>query len=110
MAAPAVSRVLAASMPDGALILMEMCTKAGMKLIDVSPFVGDVEQPANLPSADDDACGYCALTTPAPLVLALLFALLLWAAQLPALRGCTRIARPLRNLRGLGSQGPPLLS
>lgn len=106
---PTVSRVLAASAPRGAPVLMEMCTVAGTKLIDVSSFLGvDDAEPAPATTAMADACGYCTLATPPPILLALLFLSLLWTPRAPATRVRTRVLKPLRNARGLGSQAPPI--
>jgi len=109
--APTVSRVVAATAARGAPILMEMCTMAGIKLVDVSPFVAAAEdEPAPPASPMAPACDYCVLATPLLVVLALLLASLAWTPAPPADRLYTLAQRPLRNLRGLGSQAPPVLS
>ena len=109
--APTVSRVVAATAARGAPILMEMCTMAGIKLVDVSPFVAAAEdEPAPPASPMAPACDYCVLATPLLVVLALLLASLEWTPAPPADRLYTLAQRPLRNLRGLGSQAPPVLS
>ncbi|TWG92825.1 Protein of unknown function (DUF2946) [Luteimonas sp. J16] len=109
--APTVSRAVAATTAKGAPILMEMCTVAGIKLVDVSPFIGAAdEQPAPPASPMAPACDYCVLATPLLVVLALLLAALAWRPAPPADRRYALAQRPLRNLRGLGSQAPPVLS
>ena len=109
--APTVSRVVAATAARGAPIRMEMCTMAGIKLVDVSPFVAAAEdEPAPPASPMAPACDYCVLATPLLVVLALLLASLAWTPAPPADRLYTLAQRPLRNLRGLGSQAPPVLS
>ncbi len=107
VAAPTVSRVLAATVAKTAPVLMEMCTVAGLKVIDVSPYVGGGEAAPPM-AAMGDACGYCVLATPPLLALVLLCLLALRPPQAP-LRGLYRARqRSVRNARGLGSQGPPL--
>ncbi len=108
--APTVSRALAATAAKGAPILMEMCTMAGIKLVDVSPFVAAADgEPAPPSSPMAPACDYCVLAAPLLVVLALLLGLLAWRPAPPANRSYTLAPRLLRNLRGLGSQAPPLL-
>ncbi|NLW96683.1 MAG: DUF2946 family protein, partial [Xanthomonadaceae bacterium] len=74
--APTVSRTLAATAAKGTPILMEMCTMAGIQLIDVSPFLGASDgdpAPSPPPAAPmAPACDYCVLATPLLVVLALL--------------------------------------
>lgn len=108
--APAVSRVVVATASKSVPVLMELCTASGIKMIDVTPFIGESEAvPPVVPPHMDEACAYCTLATPLPLVLLLLFALLLApATSLPA-RFSPFSPRPRRNLRGLGSQAPPVL-
>jgi hypothetical protein len=112
--APTVSRTLAATAAKGTPILMEMCTMAGIQLIDVSPFLGASDgdpAPSPPPAAPmAPACDYCVLATPLLVVLALLLAALAWRPAPPADRRYALAQRPLRNLRGLGSQAPPVLS
>ena len=108
--APTLSRVVAAGAAKGAPILMEMCTVAGIKLIDVSPFIGAADAEPERPSPPmAPACDYCVLATPLLVVLALLLALLAWTPAPLAGRSYRLAPRPLRNLRGLGSQAPPVL-
>lgn len=107
LAMPTASRVLAAVAPGTAPVLMEMCTAAGTKLVDVSPFLGD-ETPAPPMPAMTEACDYCVLVPPLTLALALLFLLLLHLPQSPLRRRYVFFPNPLRNLRGLGSQAPPI--
>ena len=107
--APTVSRAVAATAARGAPILMEMCTMTGIKLVDVSPFVGAEDEPAPPASPMAPACDYCVLATPLLVVLALLLALLAWKPAPLAGRTCRPATRSLRNLRGLGSQAPPCL-
>lgn len=106
---PTVSRILMATVPQAAPLLMEMCTTGGRQLVDVSAFSAGGESPAAPATMMDEACGYCVLATPLPLVL-LLFCLL--ALRPPAAPRERRYAAPrpcARNLRGLGSQAPPLV-
>lgn len=107
--APAVSRVLAAGDAARAPILMELCTSAGLKLIDVSSFIGADEPATPAHSAVDAACGYCLLATPLPLLLLLVLALVFGLAAGPLFRPYTAVMPRPRNPRGLGSQGPPLV-
>lgn len=108
LAAPTVGRVLSAAAMRGAPVLMEICTSGGLKLVDVSPFLGDTGEPAMPASAMDAHCGYCVLGTPLPVVLALLVGLLLWPTAAPAATHYARTWQSLRNTRGLGSQAPPM--
>ena len=87
---------------------VSLCTTAGLKVIDVAPFVGGEEPPAQPRTAMDDLCGYCVLATPLPVVLALLFALLLCLPQTPAFHFYSLLLKAPRNMRGLGSQAPPI--
>jgi hypothetical protein len=105
-AAPTVSRVLSAAM-RAAPVLMEICSSGGLKLVDVSPFLGETGEPAAPAAAMDAHCGYCVLGTPLPVVLALLAGLLPWPAAAPAGTRYARAWQSLRNTRGLGSQAPP---
>ena len=115
--APTISRSLA-TLPDanGAVLrALQMCTTVGLqtRLIapllgsDVAGFAGD-EHPAPHPHEPGDACGYCSLVTPLPLLLLLLCGLLALPPVAPLFRRRTHAQRTLRNLRGLGAQGPPL--
>jgi hypothetical protein len=101
-------------MPGEAVMrLVELCTASGMqtRLLPAMPSAlgerggGHPGQPDPHPG---DACGYCALAVPPPLVL--LSARLPWvtAAVAPVFRRYTPASRSLRNLRGLGAQAPPL--
>ncbi|WP_442683735.1 DUF2946 domain-containing protein [Stenotrophomonas sp. JC08] len=104
--APTVSRVLMTTVSKTSPILMEMCSTVGLKTIDVSALIGSEESVRPM-MVMDDACGYCVLATPLPLVLALLVALLLRPPQAPALHFFSLRLRTPRNMRGLGSQAPP---
>ncbi len=108
--APAAGRAVMATASKAVPVLMEICTASGMKMIDVAPFLGESE-PASpaVPLHLDEACAYCTLATPLPLLLLLLFALLL--RPVPSLLARLHLfsPHPLRNLRGLGSQAPPIL-
>lgn len=111
VAAPTTSRVLSATISRAAPVLMEMCTSAGFELVDVSPFLGGDGEPAEpeAPTAAMGAdCGYCVLSTPLPVVVAVLVASPPWSAGAPVVAGYARGWPVLRNLRGLGSQAPPL--
>ena len=108
VAAPTVSRVLSATGWRAAPVLMEICTTGGLKLVDVSPFLGKDGEPAVPATSMEPHCGYCVLATPLPVVLALLLALLLWGAAATAPPARALALKSLRNTRGLGSRGPPL--
>ena len=107
---PTASRFFATTADHAAPVLHEMCTAAGIKLFDASPApAGGHDDPAApMTHAMDDACGYCVLATSLLLLLVLLAA---WAlmpqATLPLLHRSARL-KPNRNVRGLGSQAPPL--
>lgn len=106
--APTVSRVLAATASKTGPVLMEMCTMAGLKLIDVSPFPGGTDDEPATPAAPmGPACDYCVLATPLPIVLLLLFALLPWAPRRLVFPAMSVAPRFRRNMRGLGGQAPP---
>ena len=115
--APTISRSLA-TLPDanGAVLrALQMCTTAGLQTRLIAPLLGrdaagfgGDEHPAPHPHEPGDACGYCSLVTPLPLLLLLLFGLLALPPVAPLFRRRTHAQRMLRNLRGLGAQGPPL--
>lgn len=107
VAAPTISRTLVATGAKVAPILMEMCTTAGNQLVDVSPFIAG-EEPARPMTAMDEACGYCVLATPLPLVLLLLCLLGLRPPRVSTFGLYTALLRSPRNTRGLGAQAPPL--
>lgn len=107
LAMPTASRVIATLVPAVAPVLMEMCTTGGREVVDVSPFIAD-EAPARPEMSMTEACGYCVLATPLPLVVLLVCLLALWPARAPVARTYRVFARPVRNLRGLGAQAPPL--
>lgn len=105
--APTISRTLDARSDGTGPVLMEMCTTAGLEVLDVSAFIGDVERPR--PSmAMDDACGYCTLASLLLPILLLLYAALSWPAALLRPWRPAPFSRRLRNLRGLGAQAPPV--
>lgn len=107
--APAVSRVVMASASKAVPVLMELCTASGTQLIDVAPFLGESEPaPPAMTSHLDEACAYCTLSTPLPLLLLLFFAWLLRPAAALLPRPYLFSPHALRNLRGLGSQAPPI--
>lgn len=108
VAAPTVSRTLAVVTHGAVPTLVEMCTAAGLKLVDVSPLKGDEQAPTPSKTTMDDACGYCALAAVLPLVLVLLSGLLACPAPISSLRSCFPFLRQPRNMRGLGSQAPPI--
>ncbi len=106
--APTVSRVLASAAGQAGAVLVEMCTAAGLKTIDVSGLLDTGNQAPASGDAMDDMCGYCALAPPLALVLLLLCVL---APPLPLrvpLSHRPPLHRPVRNRRGLGSQAPPI--
>lgn len=113
--APTVSRGLQASVAPGSAVmrLVELCTSAGMqtRLLPAIPAgqVGHGDGQPNQPDPHDgtDACGYCSLTVPPPVVLLLACVLLLPLPVAPAFRFRVFLPRSLRNLRGLGAQAPP---
>ncbi|WP_111267339.1 DUF2946 family protein [Marilutibacter maris] len=118
---PTVSRVLAVAgnAASGMPTLVEMCTSGGLRWVDISSMVADARTGQDDRNAGDhdsgnhdggigDACGYCTLGTPLPLLL-LLFCLLAYCPPPPLLRRHYRsLPRALRNMRGLGAQAPPL--
>ena len=115
--APTISRTLASGAdPNGPVLrVLQMCTTAGLQVQSIASFLdGDVagfggdEHPAPHPHEPGDACGYCSLVTPLPLLLLLLCGLLALPPVAPFFRRRTHAQRMLRNLRGLGAQGPPL--
>lgn len=108
VAAPTISRALVATGAKVAPILMEMCTIAGTKLVDVSPYIAGEDPVRPMTSVMDDACGYCVLATPLPLVLLLLCLLGLRPPRTSTFRLYTALLPSPRNTRGLGSQAPPL--
>jgi hypothetical protein len=115
--APTISRSLA-TLPDanGAVLrALQMCTSAGLQTRLIAPLLGSDaagfggdEHPAPHPHEPGDACGYCSLVTPLPLLLLLLCGLLALPPIAPLFRRRTHAPRTPRNLRGLGAQGPPL--
>jgi hypothetical protein len=115
--APTISRTLASGAdPNGPVLrLLQMCTTAGLQVQSLASFLGDDvagfagdEHPAPHPHEPGDACGYCSLVTPLPLLLLLLCGLLALPPVAPLFRHRIVARRTLRNLRGLGAQGPPL--
>lgn len=107
-AVPTVSRVLAATMPTVGPALQQMCTAAGLKVVEVLPIGDEGTAPVQPMTTMGDVCGYCLLSTPVPVVVLLVFALLLRAPPPPTPRAYSLFLRLPRNLRGLGSQAPPL--
>src|SRR5690606_14094099 len=69
---PTVSRAVASAVPGAVPLLMEMCTPAGRKMMDVSRLVADWGEPAPAPpaAAMDEACGYCVLAPPSASAIA----------------------------------------
>ena len=115
--APTISRTLASGAdPNGPVIrALQMCTSGGLQTQLIASFLGDDavgfggdEHPAPHPHEPGDACGYCSLVTPLPLLLLLLCGLLALLPVAPLFRHRIVARRSLRNLRGLGAQGPPL--
>ena len=107
-AMPTLSRVAASTASTATPILMEMCSSMGRQVIDVSPYIALEEQPAPTVMSMSESCGYCVLVPPLLVVLLVLCALALAPAIPPAVRCTPALPRSLRNLRGLGSQAPPL--
>ena len=116
--APTISRTLASGAdPNGPVLrVLQMCTTAGLQVQSIASFLGDDvagfggadDHPAPHPHEPGDACGYCSLVTPLPLLLLLLCGLLALSPVAPLFRHRIVARRTLRNLRGLGAQGPPL--
>ena len=115
--APTISRTLASGSDPNSLVLraLQMCTTGGLQTQLIASFLGDDaagfsgdDHPAPHPHEPGDACGYCSLVTPLPLLLLLLCGLLALPPIAPLFRRRTHAPRTPRNLRGLGAQGPPL--
>lgn len=107
---PTVSRAVASAAPGALPLLLEMCTPAGRKMVDMSLLAaewGESAPPVPL-AAMDEACSYCVLVPPLPLVLALLLALLLYPVLAPAIWLSSLVPQAPRNLRGLGARAPPI--
>ncbi|MCR6663236.1 MAG: DUF2946 family protein [Luteimonas sp.] len=107
---PTASRIIASVAPAAQPILMELCTGAGTHTIDVSPFIA-VEDPrpvATASSMTGEACGYCALLPPFALLLLSVVAWLPRTPRATPLHFVAPFLRWPRNLRGLGSQAPPI--
>lgn len=106
---PTFSRVVASSVSGAGALLMEMCTPAGRTMVDVSTLLWEQGDPAPSPAAAmDEACAYCVLVPPLPVVLALLLALLLYPSLAPAPWLHALFPQSPRNLRGLGARAPPV--
>lgn len=107
---PTVSRIVASATTSASPLLLEMCTAAGIKLVEMpSPLGGDAPQPGHpMPPAMGDACGYCVLATSLPVVLLLLGLAAPHGRTAPVARIYQTRLRLTRNARGLGSQAPPL--
>ncbi|TAH41407.1 MAG: DUF2946 domain-containing protein [Gammaproteobacteria bacterium] len=105
--APAVSRILASHAGNASAYLVEMCTATGLKLVGLSSPIGQSDPTPPMPSMDE-ACGYCVLTAPLLLVVALLMVPHLRPAPAVGLHFYWLIPHSPRNRRGLGSQAPPL--
>lgn len=115
--APSISRTLVSNVDaDNPLLqALQMCTTSGLQTRLIAPLLGDDvagfggdEHPTPHPHESGDACGYCSLVTPLPLLLLLLCGLLALPPVAPLFRRRTHVQRTLRNLRGLGAQAPPL--
>lgn len=104
---PTVSRITASLASHAGPVLMELCTTAGRVMVDVSPFIGEQKQ-AHAMADMGHACDYCALLPPLQLLLLALLVLLLRPSLRQGPRHYQVVLRPVRNLRGLGSQAPPL--
>lgn len=107
---PTASRVIASAADDAAPVLLEMCTAAGSKLFDATPpgADGHGDPAAPMSHAMGEACDYCVLAPPLPTLPLLPGAwTLLPQAALATLPSPARL-KLNRNLRGLGSQAPPL--
>ena len=116
--APIVSRSLQATTPVGTTMRQEaMYTTMGMqmRLVSVLPDMqaahnthrGGGDSVPSHGAEPGDACGYCNLVMPLPLVVVLLLGLLAASLPAPVFRQRTCTSRALRNLRSLGAQAPP---
>lgn len=107
---PTASRIIASVVPTAQPVLMELCTGAGTRVVDVSPFIAAEAPPpvATTASMTGEACGYCALL---PLLSTAVPALAAWV-PLASRSASSRAVAPVlpwpRNRRGLGSQAPPV--
>lgn len=115
--APTVSRALqeGGGAPAGPVMqALQMCTSSGLQVRAVSPWtLGASQSDGGAPAAHahggGDACGYCSIVVPLPLLVLLLCGLLLPLPRAPAFRSRVVRARFLRNARSLGAQAPPLV-
>lgn len=108
---PTASRIIASATSATHSVLMELCTGGGTHRVDAPPFIAH-ENPspaATAASMTGEACGYCALLPP---LLPLLLAFAAWLPRMPRRIAVPAQVPPLRrwprNLRGLGSQAPPI--
>jgi hypothetical protein len=107
--APTISRVLAGGATQVLGGWTELCTTQGLKWVDTGAQSDAEKSPAPAPTPMGSDCAYCPLA--ASLSLVLLFFFLVY----PPLTGgrSAPLHRPppraIVNLRGLGSQGPPVL-
>lgn len=107
---PTVSRVIASAATSATPLLLEMCTAAGIKLVEMPPPLGgDAPRPGHpVPPAMADACSYCVLATSLPVLLLLLGLVAPHGRHAAVARIYQASLRLTRNARGLGSQAPPL--
>jgi hypothetical protein len=107
--APTVSRVVAAGATQVLAGWTELCTAQGLKWVDTAAPSDPEKSPAPAPILLSSDCAYCPLA--ASLSLGLLFFFLVFP---PLTGGRSALLyrtppRTLVSLRGLGSQGPPVL-
>ena len=115
--APTISRSLESN--DGLagngsmLMAIRICTTAGLQtklltlvLPGASAEQSNVDDPASDPYGADDACVYCSMITPIPVLL--LHGLLPLNPVAPDFSVHVTGLHTLRNRRGLGAQAPPL--
>ncbi|MGJ4730751.1 DUF2946 family protein [Luteimonas sp. SDU101] len=110
-AAPALSRFLAAGTGPSSR-LVDMCTTAGLKrmAVDIAPDVAPDPVPVLPQPGVDPVCGYCVLPPPLSPVPAPAAAPQAWRAPSPVPPRTPPVPGTWRNVRGLGAQGPPIVS
>lgn len=107
--APSVSRVLASTGTQVLAGWAELCTSSGMKWVDTSkqsPSEKAVPDAGHASMGED--CAYCRLVDLVPLVVLFLAFVLPRIATYRSPGQDDPPQRPLQNIRGLGSQGPPI--
>lgn len=114
--APTISRSLQADAgsADSMLVATQMCTTAGLQTKLLTAFLpgasdeqGNGDHPASDHHGAGDACGYCSMVMPIPVLLLSLQALFPLSPVAPDFNVHASFPCTLRNLRGLGAQAPP---